>query len=786
MFIENFTDEARGSIKVANKIALDFNSKRLEPDHLFLGIVSNNLSQAYRNLGKMWINVEELKDLVTKKMVRGEEEVCDVSFSKSTKSILQNSIKFINKHGIEKLSTGIILFQIVFLDVGIAAKYLKEQGIIDEDMKSEILLTVDKTNKTTTDKQITTPELDKYSIDLTKKARDNNLDPVVCRDREIDRLIRIICRRTKNNPVLLGEPGVGKTAIVEGFVQKIIDGDVPKNISNSRVVSLDLGLLIAGTKWRGQFEERLKKVLNEILNDKTIILFIDEVHTIVGAGSSERSLDAANLLKPSLSRGEIQCIGATTLKEYKLKIEKDGALERRFQSIKVDPLNIEDTVKVLNVLKHKYETFHGVNFNEGTLKLAADLSDRYISDRFLPDKAIDIMDEAAASASMKTIDYKHYNNSILKIGEEIKTSAGNTEKIIELRNQIRDIKKSYNRDHVTKDDILKVIFICTGIPVQDMDENENHRIKHIEENLNKMVIGQSAAIDVIGRAIKRSRIGISNPRRPIGSFIFLGPSGVGKTELVKCLAEYMFGSRDAIIQLDMSEYGEKFSTSRLIGSPPGYVGHENGSLLTEKVRQKPFSLILLDELEKAHPDVVNVLLQILEEGCLTDGQGRTVNFKNTIIIMTSNIGSEASVGKNGLGFIKNSDDREKIKKIINDEVSKAFPIEFINRLDDTIIFKTLDKTDLKKIIELQITKLNKKLEPKKLIVELELSAVDWVLSHGYNIKFGARFLDRCIKKNIEDVISDGLINRDITEGDDLIFSCNDDQLVMNIGVFASV
>jgi ATP-dependent Clp protease ATP-binding subunit ClpC len=626
--------------------------------------------------------------------------------------------------------------------------------------------------------QAKTPALDAFGRNLTKLAKDNKLDPVIGRKNEMERVIQILSRRTKNNPVLLGEAGVGKTAIVEGLAQKIIAGDVPETLRDKRLIILDLALMVAGTKYRGQFEERIKAVMDEIKRSEDVIVFIDELHTLIGAGGAEGAIDASNILKPALSRGEIQCIGATTLDEYRKHIEKDAALERRFQTIMVEPPSVDETVEILKGLRDRYEAHHRVKFTDDALAAAAKLSDRYISGRYLPDKAIDLIDEAGSRARLSVMtappDVKNIEDRLAVVKQEKEQAVKNQdfEKAAKFRDEERKIKEELSKikkewkdskgkfePKVTDDDIAVIVSKWTGIPILRLEEKEQDKFLKMEDALHKRVIGQDEAISAIAHAVRRSRAGIKDPRRPIGSFVFLGPTGVGKTLVGRALAEFMFGDEDAIIQIDMSEYMEKFNVSRLVGAPPGYVGYEEGGQLTERVRRRPYSVVLLDEIEKAHPDVFNILLQMLEEGRLTDSFGRKVDFKNTIIIMTSNIGAEMLKKQGSIGFKSQTEEvtYQSMKERLLDEVKKVFKPEFLNRVDDIIVFRSLTKEDLERIVGLEIKDVESRLKEQNIKIELDKSAIDFLVEKGFDKNFGARPLKRTIQRFLEDPLAEDII-----------------------------
>jgi len=632
-----------------------------------------------------------------------------------------------------------------------------------------------------------TPVLDSFSRDLTRDAQESKLDPVIGRNREIERVIQVLSRRTKNNPVLIGDPGVGKTAIVEGLAQRIVENHVPEILSDKRVVAIDLSSMIAGTKYRGEFEDRLTKIVNEIKSAGDIIVFIDELHTIVGAGAAEGAIDAANILKPSLARGEIQCVGATTLDEYRKYIEKDAALERRFQPIIVDEPSVEETVEILKGLRDRYEAHHGVKISDSALEVAAKLAARYITDRFLPDKAIDLIDEASSKVRLANyVPPEDLKTKEMRLEEVIKEkeeaiNAQEYEKAAQLRDEEQKLKKKIEderKDWINKrnlqvgqvgeDEIAAIVSSWTGIPVSKLATEESERLVHLEEVLHKRVVGQEEAVKAVSRAVRRARAGLKNPKRPIGSFIFLGPTGVGKTELARALAEAMFGSEDAIIRLDMSEYMEKHAVARMIGSPPGYVGYEEGGQLTEKVRRKPYSVILLDEIEKAHPDVFNILLQVLEDGRLTDGQGRTVDFRNTVVIMTSNVGAESIRNAKRVGFtgiVDEADDYAQMKDRVMEQVKKTFRPEFLNRVDEIIVFQALTQEQLKRIVNLLLKDVSQRVKDSGFELEVSDKAKELIMEEGYNPIYGARPIKRAIQKLVEDTISEEILKKEVEPGD---------------------
>jgi ATP-dependent Clp protease ATP-binding subunit ClpC len=688
---------------------------------------------------------------------------------------------------------------------GLAASMLKAMGLTSEGVVQEILTLLSNEPKANKGQKMqnenpNTPTLNQYGRDLNEMARDGKLDPVIGRDHEIERMIQILSRRTKNNPVLIGDPGVGKTAVAEGLAQRIYEGNVPEGLKDKRVVTLDLSSMVAGAKYRGEFEERLKNVMNEIRQVNNVILFIDEMHTIIGAGAAEGSIDASNILKPALARGEVQAIGATTLDEYKKHIEKDAALERRFQPVTVGEPSKEEALQILGGLRDKYEAHHKVKITDQALRAAVDLSDRYITDRYLPDKAIDLIDEAASRVRIKTFtappDLKKLEDELAGLEKEKSEaiSLQDYEKAAKVRDRELDIKKqlesqkrswsdkAHSTDSVVGEhEVATIVSSWTGIPVTKMAEEESERLLNLEKILHSRVIGQDEAVASVARAIKRARVGLKDPNRPVGSFIFLGPTGVGKTELTKALAEVLFGDESAMIRIDMSEYMEKHTVSRLIGSPPGYVGYDEGGQLTEKVKRKPYSVVLLDEIEKAHPDVFNILLQILEDGRLTDGKGRTVDFKNTVVIMTSNVGSHTIKKQKVLGFAASTDEKEsvyeKMKDNVMEELRSSFRPEFLNRIDDIIVFHQLEEAHLKEIVEIMLESLLKRIREMNIEIEASDDAKSLLMKKGFDQQYGARPLRRAITKLVEDQLSEELLKGTIKPGSKVLIDVEEDKLV---------
>ena len=791
-----FTARAEKALELANEIALELGHNYIGTEHILYGLSKEGTGVASKVLQNQNISDEDILREIEMLIGVGEplNENESLGFTPRSKRIIENAFVEARKLGSEFIGTEHLLIGIMREGDSVAVRIMMDLNIDPRKLYNEIVkvLNEDETDSNSPRSADTknsgsfnsTPTLNQFGSDLTKQAREGKLDPVIGRKNEIDRVIQILSRRTKNNPCLIGEPGVGKTAVVEGLAEKIVADDVPEMLKNKRVVALDISGMVAGAKYRGDFEERIKKCLSEVKKAGDVILFIDEIHTIVGAGSAEGAVDAANILKPLLARGEVQVVGATTLNEYRKYIEKDSALERRFSPVTVGEPTEEETIKILNGLRDKYEAHHNVKITEGAIKAAVELSIRYINDRFLPDKAIDLMDEAASRVKMRTYTMP---DSIKEIEEKIATLDREKEEAIRVQdfekaatlrdkeNEEKEIlekekkkwqnKNSKNVMNLTEEDIAEVIASWTGIPVNKITQDENEKLKHLEEALHKRVIGQNEAVEAVSKAIRRGRVGLKDPNRPIGSFLFLGPTGVGKTELSKALAESLFGNEDAMIRVDMSEYMEPHSVAKLIGSPPGYVGYDEGGQLTEKIRRKPYSVILFDEIEKAHPDVMNMLLQILDDGRLTDATGRTVNFKNTVIIMTSNVGARMITDKNVLGFSKDDKDKEgqekeyeTIKKDVMAELKKQFRPEFINRIDDIIVFHKLTADDISQIIDIMLKQVQKRLQEQEYIVEIDNSVKDLVAKKGIDTNYGARPLKRAIQSNVEDKIAEAILD----------------------------
>ena len=789
--IYKFTTRAKKAMEIASDFAKEFKHNYVGTEHILYGLVREGNGVASKVLENNGITSENVKEEIIELIGIGENEIVATGFTPRTKRVLENSYTEAKKIKYDYIGTEHLLIGIIKEEDCIATRILIDLNINISKLYNEILNVVnelddviiqdgDKKNSKTKDYN-NTPTLNQYGIDLTKKALEGKLDPVIGRKEEIQRLIQILSRRTKNNPCLVGETGVGKTAIIEGLAQKICIGDIPEMLKQKRVITLDISGMVAGAKYRGDFEDRIKKALAEVKKMGNVILFIDEIHTIVGAGSAEGAIDAANILKPMLARGEIQLIGATTITEYRKYIEKDSALERRFSCVNVPEPSKEDTILILNGLRDKYEAHHNVKITDGAIKAAINLSVRYINDRFLPDKAIDLIDEAASKARLKAYiepqKIKDLQDEIKNI-EKDKNEAIRSqkfEKAAELRDKEKELKQKFEKENekwknkntkkiinITEENIEEIISKWTGIPTEKINDNENEKLKNLEKSLHERVIGQNEAIEAVAKAIRRGRVGLKDPNRPIGSFLFLGPTGVGKTELSKALAENLFEGEKNLIRIDMSEYMESHSVSKLIGSPPGYVGFDDGGQLTEKVRRQPYSVILFDEIEKAHPDVMNILLQVLDDGRLTDSNGRTVDFKNTVIIMTSNIGARLITDKKNLGFLNSNEDNkeyENTKKDVMAELKKELKPEFLNRIDEIIVFHKLNDEEIGKIVEIMLKQVQNRLKEQNYIVEFKSNLKDFIAKQGINKSFGARPLKRTIQNLVEDKLAEEILRR---------------------------
>jgi ATP-dependent Clp protease ATP-binding subunit ClpC len=785
-----FTERAQRVILIAQEEAKRLNHDYVGTEHILLGLIALGEGVAAQVLANLGVDLRRVRAEIEKIVGTGDNVMLlgEIPFTPRAKKVLELAVEEAQNMGHSHVGTEHLLLGLIREEEGVAAQVLENLGVRLDIVREEVISllgegqpgpapTAPARSSGTKSK---TPTLDEFGRDLTQMAKDGKLDPVIGRADEIERLIQILSRRTKNNPVLIGDPGVGKTAIVEGLAQKISSSDIPEILVNKRVMTLDLAAVVAGTKYRGEFEQRLKNIIEEIRRAKnSIILFIDELHTVIGAGAAEGAIDASNILKPALARGELQCIGATTYDEYRKYIEHDAALERRFQPITVDPPSVDDTVRILSGLREKYEVHHKVKFTDDALAAAAELADRYISDRYLPDKAIDLIDEAGSRARLQTTvlpqNLKDKETEIVQVSKDKDTAISSQEyekaarlrdKEKELRKGLDDSKKKWKEKRETTqptvngEDIASIVAKWTGIPVNRLTEKESEKLVHMEDELHKRVVGQEEAIKSLSQAIRRSRTGLKDPKKPIGSFIFLGPTGVGKTELARAVSEALFGEEDSMIRIDMSEYMEKFSVSRLIGAPPGYVGYEEGGQLTEAVRRKPYSVVLLDEIEKAHPDVFNILLQILDDGQLTDNLGHKVNFKNTVIIMTSNVGARLISKGKSLGFLVEEDakkDYQSMKETVMEEVKRAFNPEFLNRIDDVIFFHALTKEDMKKILEMMLVRVKAKLQTQGFTLTLTDEAKEHLLEKGFDPHYGARPLQRTIQRLIEDTLASEIL-----------------------------
>lgn len=811
---DRFTENAKKIINVAQQEAKRLGHAYIGSEHILLGILMVEDSLAMRILAKMGADSRRIKSKLGEVLKPGDNMMLlgDIEFTTKSKKVLEHAFEEAQKMGQSFIGTEHILLGILKEEDGIASKILQSMGIKHDAVAEEILAAnsgnFDKDDSKDEEREsphprasaktvkTKTPTLDEFARDMTQHAKDGLLDPVIGRENEIDRLVQVLGRRTKNNPVLIGEPGVGKTAIVEGLAQKIVSGDISDTLAGKRLLSLDLASIVAGTKYRGEFEQRLKSIIEEIRKAKnSVIVFIDELHTVIGAGAAEGAIDASNMLKPALARGELQCIGATTFDEYRKHIEHDPALERRFQPIIVDPPNLDETIEILKGLKEKYENHHKCKYTENAIITAASLSDKYITDRALPDKAIDLLDEAGSRARLKLsiypVEFKAKEKELEELGKKEKELMEGQEsaklsklkeKKKELKKEIDEMKKKWREERekkwpvVTEEDIAIVASKWTGIPVTRLNQSETEKLIHMEEELHKRLIGQDEAVRIISQAIKRSRTGMKDPKKPIGNFIFLGPTGVGKTELARTLAEFLFGNEDSMVRIDMSEYMEKFSVSRLIGAPPGYVGYEEGGKLTELVRRKPYSVVVLDEIEKAHPDVFNILLQVMDEGNLTDSLGHKVSFKNTILIMTSNVGARLITKGKSLGFIPQEDkerDYREMKDTVMDEVKRVFNPEFINRVDEIIVFRPLTEDDMRKILEIHLGKVASKLKERGLKTEITERAKELLVKKGFDPNYGARPIIRTVQKMVEDPMSEFILVNMAKENDTIFVDADE-------------
>jgi ATP-dependent Clp protease ATP-binding subunit ClpC len=819
----NFTDRVRKVLAMAREEAIRLQHDYVGTEHILLGLIREGEGVAAAVLTNLSVDLEQVQERIEESVRRGKATIAlgELPYTSRAKKVLEFAMAEARELNHSYVGTEHLLLGLLREEKGIAAEVLNQLGVTLEEARRQTLkLLGSEPNAAQAsagapaasastpkgEKKSKTPALDHFCRDLTELARNGELDPTIGRAEEIERVMEILSRRKKNNPVLIGEPGVGKTAIVEGLAQLIASGNCPESLRDNRVLALDMAAVIAGTKYRGQFEERLKAVMNEIAQNKNVVLFIDELHTLVGAGAAEGAIDASNMLKPALARGELQCVGASTLNEYRKYIEKDGALERRFQTVAVEPPSEDETVQIIHGLKTHYEDHHRIVITDEVILAAVKLSERYITDRFLPDKAIDVIDEAGARARLATqvpppevADMKEQLDEIAELKDEAIRDQ-DFERAAELRDRERDLQKKISeREHaweeerrtrrptLTEEDVAFIVSRWTGIPVTRLKQAETERLIHMEDELHKRVVGQDKAIQAIARSIRRSRAGLKDPRRPIGSFVFAGPTGVGKTELARALAEFLFADKDALIRVDMSEYMEKFSVSRLIGAPPGYVGYEDSGTLTKAVRHKPYSVVLLDEIEKAHPDVFNILLQVLDEGHLTDNYGRVIDFKNTVVIMTSNLGAR-DIGKGkGLGFHSASDKTqyEVMEQKVQDEIQRAFNPEFINRLDDVIVFHPLSREQIAQIVYNLLADVQKRLSDEQLTLKLTDEAVDFLVEHGYDEKYGARPIRRAIQKYLEDPLSEKILLSEFSAGDEIEVGVAEDRESLSFRVPSS-
>lgn len=799
MMFGRFTERAQKVLALSQEEAVRLGHNNIGTEHILLGLVREGEGIAAKALESLGLEVSKIQEEVEKLIGTGKQPMQTIHYTPRAKKVVELSQDEARKLGHSYVGTEHILLGLIREGEGVAARVLNNLGVSLNKARQQVLQLLG-SNESQAGRQgrgqatnANTPTLDSLARDLTASAKEGNIDPVIGRSKEIERVIQVLSRRTKNNPVLIGEPGVGKTAVAEGLAQQIVNNEVPETLRDKRVMTLDMGTVVAGTKYRGEFEDRLKKVMEEIRQAGNIILFIDELHTLIGAGGAEGAIDASNILKPSLARGELQCIGATTLEEYRKYIEKDAALERRFQPIQVDEPTLDETIQILKGLRDRYEAHHRVTITDEAIEAAAKLSDRYITDRFLPDKAIDLIDEAGSKVRLRSYtvppNLKDLEQKLEEVrkekdaavqSQEFEKAASLRDSEQRLREQLETTKNEWKEkqgqedSQVTVEDIASIVSIWTGVPVSKLTKDESERLLNLEDVLHDRVIGQGEAVKAVSKAIRRARAGLKDPKRPIGSFIFLGPTGVGKTELARALAEAMFADEDAMIRIDMSEYMEKHSTSRLVGSPPGYVGYEEGGQLTEKVRRKPYSVVLLDEIEKAHPEVFNILLQVLEDGRLTDSKGRVVDFRNTVLIMTSNVGASELKRNKYVGFNLGDEnkDYDNMKSKVMDELKKAFRPEFLNRIDETIVFHSLEKKHMKSIVTLMIKDVQKRLVEQNIDFTLTEKAVEKIANEGFDPEYGARPLRRSIQKNIEDLLSEELLKGTIKIGEKVKIGLN--------------
>jgi len=810
---DKFTERARKVLTLAQEEATRFNHNYIGTEHLLLGLVREGEGVAAKVLANLGVELNRVRSAVEFIIGRGDRMIVgEIGLTPRAKKVIELAVDEARRLGHHYIGTEHLLLGLVREGEGIAAGVLESLGVNLEKVRTQTIQVLSQSSSAhgETKHNSKTPTIDQLGLDLTAQARAGKMDPVIGRATEIERVIQILSRRQKNNPALIGEPGVGKTAIAEGLAQRIVAGEVPETLTNKRLLTLDIGSLVAGTKYRGEFEERLKKIIEEIRTAQDCILFIDELHTIVGAGAAEGAVDAANILKPALSRGEIQCIGATTLDEYRKYIERDAALERRFQPVNVPEPNVEETIKILHGLRQRYEEHHRLRISDEALKAAAEMAERYVTDRFMPDKAIDLMDEASSRVrlqrSAQPFSLREAMVNLEKVkddkeraigAQQYEEAAALRDREQKLRDKISSLESATSQGLATEqpaelvvgeDDIAEVVAMWTGIPVMRIAQEESERLLQMEESLHHRIIGQEEAISIISRAVRRSRTGLKDPKRPIGSFIFLGPTGVGKTELAKALAEFMFGSEDSLIKIDMSEFMERHAVARLVGAPPGYIGYEEGGQLTEAVRRKSYSVVLLDEIEKAHPEVFNILLQILEDGKLTDAKGRAVDFRNTIIIMTSNVGAQLLNREAALGFktvIKDEDKlrrderaHEEMIRKIDGELKQAFKPEFLNRIDARIVFHALREDQIRQIVDLLLRRVQNQLVEQEIVLETTDDGKAFLVEKGYDAAFGARPLRRAIQNHVEDPLAEGLLTGRFQPGDTVVADRADGELVL--------
>ncbi len=812
--LDKFTERAKKVLVYAQDEATRFNHTYIGTEHLLLGLLREGDGIAAKALGNLGVELNKVRSAVEFIIGRGEKVVVsDINLTPRAKRVIELAVEEARRLGHNYIGTEHLLLGLVREGEGIAAGVLESLGVNLEKVRAQVVRVVSqgamepkRRGQPSRRKTSPTPVLDSLGIDLTAAARRGELDPVIGRSNEMDRVIHILLRRTKNNPALVGDPGVGKTAIVEGLAQKIVAGDIPESLRDRRLLTLDIGLLVAGTKYRGEFEERLKKVVEEIRSSKDCVLFIDELHTLVGAGAAEGAVDAANILKPALSRGELQCIGATTSDEYRKYVERDAALERRFQQVRVREATIEETTEILYGVRSRYEDHHGVKITDDAVVSACELAGRYVTDRFLPDKAIDVIDEASARVNIRagsaSMALRELNKNIQDLvrRKDAAISRSRFEEADDLREQERTLRaqaeamesdwleqRARELPKVEEEDVAQVVSVWTGIPVHRIAAEESKRLLHMEEELHRTVISQDEAIATLAKAVRRARAGLKDPKRPIGSFIFMGPTGVGKTLLARALAEFLFGSQDALIRIDMSEYMERHSVSRLVGAPPGYIGYDDAGQLTEAARRRPYSVILLDEIEKAHPDVFNVLLQLMEDGRLTDSKGRTVDFRNTVMIMTSNIGAKQIKRSGGVGFSgaskageSDEDFYREMKSKVTSELKKAFRPEFLNRIDASVVFRSLSRADLDHIVDLELDNLRARLSEHDVVMELSDAALGLLAEQGYDPDFGARPLRRIIQRLLEDPLAETLLSGELVNGAKVQVDRDGDQLVTEV------